>query len=128
MDDRPQIQGYGLGVAPGRQPGAHAATDRRQESSHAHIGRALGAGATPDEVRAAVRVTAPFGMTRTWRASDVPDALLAEREEQEDQADARRRLILLARAKVVATVQVPRLREDAVRRAATARPDCPRDR
>ncbi|WP_042397588.1 carboxymuconolactone decarboxylase family protein [Streptacidiphilus carbonis] len=48
-----------------------------QESFRAHVGRALGAGATPDEVRAAVRATAPFGMTRTWRALNVLDALLA---------------------------------------------------
>ncbi|MER6370938.1 carboxymuconolactone decarboxylase family protein [Streptomyces mirabilis] len=54
-----------------------------QESFRAHVGRALGAGATPDEVRAAVRVTAPFGMTRTWRALNVLDALLTEREERE---------------------------------------------
>lgn len=51
-----------------------------QESFRAHVGRALGTGATPDEVRAAVRATAPFGMTRTWRALDVLDALLTERE------------------------------------------------
>lgn len=51
-----------------------------QESFRAHVGRALGAGATPAEVRAAVRVTATFGMTRTWRALNVFDALLAERE------------------------------------------------
>ena len=49
-----------------------------QESFHAHVGRALGAGATPDEVRAAVRATATFGMARTWRAVKVLDALLAE--------------------------------------------------
>jgi len=54
-----------------------------QESFRAHVGRALGAGATPDEVRAAVRATATFGMTRTWRALNVLDALLAEREELE---------------------------------------------
>ena len=52
-----------------------------RESFRAHVGRALGAGATPGEVRAAVRATAPFGMTRTWRALHVLDALLAEREE-----------------------------------------------
>lgn len=55
----------------------------RRSGTLAHIGRALGAGATPDEVRAAVRATAPFGTTRTWSASNVMDALLAEREEQE---------------------------------------------
>ena len=49
-----------------------------QESFRAHVGRALGAGAAPDEVRAAVRATATFGMTRTWRALKVLDALLAE--------------------------------------------------
>ncbi|WP_377273484.1 carboxymuconolactone decarboxylase family protein [Peterkaempfera sp. SMS 1(5)a] len=51
-----------------------------QESFRAHVGRALGAGATPDEVRAAIRATAPFGMTRTWRALNVLDALLADQE------------------------------------------------
>lgn len=49
-----------------------------EESFRAHVARALNAGATPDEVRAAVRATAPFGMTRTWRALNVLDALLAE--------------------------------------------------
>jgi alkylhydroperoxidase/carboxymuconolactone decarboxylase family protein YurZ len=52
-----------------------------QESFRAHVGRALGAGATTDEVRAVVRATATFGMTRTWRALHVLDALLAERSE-----------------------------------------------
>jgi alkylhydroperoxidase/carboxymuconolactone decarboxylase family protein YurZ len=51
-----------------------------QESFRAHVGRALGAGATPEEVRAVVCATAPFGMTRTWRAMNVLDALLAELE------------------------------------------------
>ena len=59
-----------------------------QESFRAHVGRALGAGATPAEVRAAVRATAPFGMTRTWRALNVLDALLAEREEPEPERAA----------------------------------------
>ena len=54
-----------------------------QESFRAHVGRALGAGATPDEVRAAVRATAPSGMTRTWRALNVLDSLLADHEEQQ---------------------------------------------
>jgi alkylhydroperoxidase/carboxymuconolactone decarboxylase family protein YurZ len=54
-----------------------------QESFRAHVGRALGAGATPDEVRATVRATATFGMTRTWRALNVLDTLLAERGEPE---------------------------------------------
>jgi alkylhydroperoxidase/carboxymuconolactone decarboxylase family protein YurZ len=52
-----------------------------QESFRAHVGRALGAGATPDEVRAAVCATAPFGMTRTWRALHVLDTLLADLDE-----------------------------------------------
>ncbi|MFI1095933.1 carboxymuconolactone decarboxylase family protein [Streptomyces sp. NPDC020917] len=51
-----------------------------QESFRAHVGRALGAGAAPSEVRAAVRATAPFGMTRTWRALIVLDALLPDLE------------------------------------------------
>ncbi len=56
-----------------------------QESFRAHVDRALGTGATPDEVRAAVRATATFGMTRTWRALHVLDALLADQEEQRGQ-------------------------------------------
>jgi alkylhydroperoxidase/carboxymuconolactone decarboxylase family protein YurZ len=52
-----------------------------QESFRTHVGRALSAGATPDEVRAAVRATATFGMTRTWRALYVLDALLTDLEE-----------------------------------------------
>jgi len=47
------------------------------ESFRTHVGRALGAGATHAEVRAAVRATAPFGMTRTWRALKVLEELLA---------------------------------------------------
>jgi alkylhydroperoxidase/carboxymuconolactone decarboxylase family protein YurZ len=60
-----------------------------QESFRAHVGRALAAGATPVEVRAAVRATATSGMTRTWRALNVLDALLAEREEPEAKQPAR---------------------------------------
>jgi len=52
-----------------------------QESFRAHVGRALSAGATPDEIRAAVSATATFGMTRTWRALNVLDALLAEQDQ-----------------------------------------------
>jgi len=59
-----------------------------QESFRAHVGRALGAGAKPDEVRAAVRATATFGMTRTWRALIVLDALLAEPGEPEAEQTA----------------------------------------
>ncbi|MEU5599503.1 carboxymuconolactone decarboxylase family protein [Streptomyces sp. NPDC020298] len=60
-----------------------------QESFRAHVGRALGAGATPDEVRAAVRATATFGMTRTWRALNVLDALLADLEEPQGKQTAK---------------------------------------
>jgi len=49
-----------------------------QESFAAHVGRALSTGATPDEVRAVVRATAPFGLTRTWRAMNVLGELLAD--------------------------------------------------
>ncbi|MCX4572442.1 carboxymuconolactone decarboxylase family protein [Streptomyces sp. NBC_01571] len=59
-----------------------------RESFRAHVGRALGAGATPDDIRAAVRATAPFGMTRTWRALNVLDALLTERKEREGKQTA----------------------------------------
>ncbi|MGW5665225.1 carboxymuconolactone decarboxylase family protein [Streptomyces sp. NPDC003758] len=60
-----------------------------QESFRAHVGRALSAGATPDEVRAAVRATAPFGMTRTWRALNVLDALLADLKEPQGKQTAK---------------------------------------
>ncbi|WP_328953049.1 carboxymuconolactone decarboxylase family protein [Kitasatospora purpeofusca] len=59
-----------------------------QESFRAHVGRALGAGATPDEIRAAVRATAPFGMTRTWRALNVLESLLAEQDEPRGEPSA----------------------------------------
>lgn len=49
-----------------------------QESFRAHVGRALGAGATHAEIRAAVSATATSGMTRTWRALHVLEQLLAE--------------------------------------------------
>jgi alkylhydroperoxidase/carboxymuconolactone decarboxylase family protein YurZ len=59
-----------------------------QESFRAHVGRALDAGAMPDEVRAAVRATATFGMTRTWRALNVLDTLLADHEELQGKQSA----------------------------------------
>jgi alkylhydroperoxidase/carboxymuconolactone decarboxylase family protein YurZ len=49
-----------------------------EESFRIHVGRARGAGATPAGLRAAVRATVQSGMTRTWRAVLVLDALLAE--------------------------------------------------
>lgn len=49
-----------------------------QESFRAHLTRALGAGATPEEARAVVRFSAQFGMTKAWRAMHVLDALLTE--------------------------------------------------
>ncbi|MGW0802318.1 hypothetical protein [Nonomuraea sp. NPDC002799] len=49
-----------------------------QESFRAHLTRALGAGATPEEARGVVRFSAQFGMTKAWRAMHVLDALLAE--------------------------------------------------
>ncbi|NUW41842.1 carboxymuconolactone decarboxylase family protein [Nonomuraea rhodomycinica] len=48
------------------------------ESFRAHVTRALGAGATPEELRAVVRFSALFGLTRAWRALRVLDALLTE--------------------------------------------------
>ncbi|MEV5575316.1 carboxymuconolactone decarboxylase family protein [Spirillospora sp. NPDC052269] len=50
------------------------------ESFHTHVGRALGAGATPEDVRAVVRFSALFGMTKAWRALNVLDELLKESE------------------------------------------------
>ncbi|GAA2212833.1 carboxymuconolactone decarboxylase family protein [Nonomuraea monospora] len=49
-----------------------------EESFRAHLTRALGAGATPEEARAVVRFSARFGMTKAWRAMHVLDTLLAE--------------------------------------------------
>ncbi|MFI6789467.1 carboxymuconolactone decarboxylase family protein [Nonomuraea sp. NPDC050383] len=48
------------------------------ESFRAHTTRALGAGATPEEVRAVVRFSALFGLTRAWRGMSVLNALLTE--------------------------------------------------
>jgi len=47
------------------------------ESFEVHVGRALRAGATPEEVRAVVRYSAQFGMTKTWKAMRALQALLS---------------------------------------------------
>ncbi|GII58107.1 carboxymuconolactone decarboxylase [Planotetraspora thailandica] len=49
-----------------------------EESFRLHVTRALGAGATPDDVRAVVRFSAQFGMTKAWRGLRVLDALFTE--------------------------------------------------
>ncbi|MEV8632922.1 carboxymuconolactone decarboxylase family protein [Streptosporangium sp. NPDC051023] len=49
-----------------------------EESFRTHVTRAIGTGATPDEVRAVVRFSAQFGMTKAWRGLWVLNALLTE--------------------------------------------------
>ena len=49
-----------------------------EETLRIHTGRALGAGAEPDDVRAAVLFTAQFGVTRTWNAFRALNRHLAE--------------------------------------------------
>ncbi|MFC4587616.1 carboxymuconolactone decarboxylase family protein [Sphaerisporangium corydalis] len=49
-----------------------------EESFRIHVTRALGAGATPGDVRAVVRFAAQFGMTKAWRGLRALDALLTE--------------------------------------------------
>jgi alkylhydroperoxidase/carboxymuconolactone decarboxylase family protein YurZ len=48
-----------------------------EETFEIHVGRALGAGATPDDVRAVLRFNAQFGATRAWRAWKALNAHLA---------------------------------------------------
>ncbi|TDD89539.1 hypothetical protein E1293_04845 [Actinomadura darangshiensis] len=48
------------------------------ESFRIHVTRALSAGATLDDVRAVVRFSARFGMTKAWRGLSVLNLLLAE--------------------------------------------------
>jgi alkylhydroperoxidase/carboxymuconolactone decarboxylase family protein YurZ len=48
------------------------------ETFRIHIDRALGAGATHDDVRAVLRFNAQFGATRVWRAWRALNAHLAE--------------------------------------------------
>lgn len=48
------------------------------ESLRAHVTRALGAGATTGDVRAVVRFSARFGMTKAWRGMRVLNALFTE--------------------------------------------------
>jgi alkylhydroperoxidase/carboxymuconolactone decarboxylase family protein YurZ len=48
------------------------------ESFRVHATRALSAGATPDDLRAVLRFTAQFGMTKAWRGLRALNALLAE--------------------------------------------------
>ncbi|MFL6075982.1 MAG: carboxymuconolactone decarboxylase family protein [Mycobacteriales bacterium] len=49
-----------------------------EETLRVHTGRALGAGAGPDDVRAVVLFTAQFGVTRTWKAFRALNHHLAE--------------------------------------------------
>ncbi|MFD1934743.1 carboxymuconolactone decarboxylase family protein [Nonomuraea mangrovi] len=49
-----------------------------EESFRVHVTRALSAGATPDDVRAVVRFSARFGMTKAWRGLRVLEALFTE--------------------------------------------------
>jgi alkylhydroperoxidase/carboxymuconolactone decarboxylase family protein YurZ len=49
-----------------------------EASFRIHVMRALGAGATTDDVRAVVRFAAQFGMTKAWRGLRALNALLAE--------------------------------------------------
>ena len=46
------------------------------ESLRVHVTRALGAGATPEDVRAVVRFGAQFGMTKAWRGLRALNELL----------------------------------------------------
>ncbi|GGL12635.1 carboxymuconolactone decarboxylase [Sphaerisporangium melleum] len=48
------------------------------ETFRIHTGRALGAGASHDDVRAVLRFTAQFGVTRAWQAWKALNAYLAE--------------------------------------------------
>jgi alkylhydroperoxidase/carboxymuconolactone decarboxylase family protein YurZ len=50
------------------------------DSLRVHVTRALGAGATPEDVRAVVRFVARFGMTKAWRGLQALRALTAELE------------------------------------------------
>lgn len=43
-----------------------------------HVGRALRGGASPEDVRAALRFNAQFGVTRAWRAWEALNVILAE--------------------------------------------------
>ncbi|MFI9812051.1 carboxymuconolactone decarboxylase family protein [Saccharothrix variisporea] len=47
-----------------------------EESFEVHVRRALGAGATEQDVRAVLRFNAQFGTTRAWRAWKALNALL----------------------------------------------------
>ncbi len=48
------------------------------ETFRIHVGRALGAGASPEDVRAVLRFNAQFGATRAWQAWKALNACLAE--------------------------------------------------
>ena len=49
-----------------------------EESFRVHVTRALSAGATPEEVRAVVRFSAQFGMTKAWSGLRALNALFTE--------------------------------------------------
>jgi alkylhydroperoxidase/carboxymuconolactone decarboxylase family protein YurZ len=48
------------------------------DTFRAHVGRALRGGAAPEDVRAALRFNAQFGVTRAWHAWEALNAILAE--------------------------------------------------
>ncbi|MEV4459394.1 carboxymuconolactone decarboxylase family protein [Microbispora sp. NPDC049633] len=48
------------------------------ETFRIHVGRALGAGASHEDVRAVLRFNAQFGATRAWQAFKALNARLAE--------------------------------------------------
>ncbi|GLY39395.1 carboxymuconolactone decarboxylase [Amycolatopsis sp. NBRC 101858] len=47
-----------------------------EDTFRIHVGRALRGGAAPEDVRAALRFTAQFGVTRAWRAWEVLNEIL----------------------------------------------------
>ncbi|MEV4146500.1 carboxymuconolactone decarboxylase family protein [Amycolatopsis sp. NPDC049691] len=49
-----------------------------EDTFRIHVGRALRGGAPPDDVRAALRFIAQFGVTRAWHAWEALNAILAE--------------------------------------------------
>lgn len=49
-----------------------------EESFRAHVGRAIRGGASHDDVRAALRFNAQFGVTRVWRAWKALNAFFAD--------------------------------------------------
>ena len=81
MGSRRRREGHGPGTLSERERGLVSLSvdvhyQTLADTFRIHVGRALRGGASPEDVRAALRFNAQFGVTRAWRAWEVLNAIL----------------------------------------------------